>query len=337
MKTTFGEVTMSKVSPLCQCPNGFQISPLLQEHFCRIGSKLVFEEASEEMEEMLNIEVNPKQVERVCHCYGGLIGQIDWREAYSDSVQLKISFKKDENVYAMADGSMLLTREESWKEVKLGRVFTTSSLCEVSKGRGIIMDSVYTAHLGNASEFWERFSKEIPSTKNLVFIADGSKWIWNYINGQYPSSIQILDFYHCKEHICHFAKECTGKNEGDKKAFIDMVIDKLFGKDIEGAISLIDQVKCTTKVGETEKGKLVNYLKENKGRINYGDFISKGLLIGSGPIEASHRDIIQKRLKLSGQRWTIKGAQQIANLRIYKNSNRWQNVVSLITDYKKVA
>lgn len=43
-------------------------------------------------------------------------------------------------------------------------------------------------------------------------------------------------------------------------------------------------------------------------------------LIGSGAIEAAHRNVIQKRLKLSGQRWTIKGAQQITNLRTYKKS-----------------
>lgn len=78
-------------------------------------------------------------------------------------------------------------------------------------------------------------------------------------------------------------------------------------------------------------------MQSNKKRITYGKFISQGLLIGSGPIEAAHRDVIQKRLKQSGQRWTAKGAQQVINLRVYKKSNKWDKVVSLITDYKKVA
>jgi len=51
---------------------------------------------------------------------------------------------------------------------------------------------------------------------------------------------------------------------------------------------------------------------------------------GSGPIEAAHRNVIQQRLKLSGQKWTIKGAQAIANLRCYQKSNAWDIIDNLI-------
>jgi hypothetical protein len=55
--------------------------------------------------------------------------------------------------------------------------------------------------------------------------------------------------------------------------------------------------------------------------MQYKTFQEKGLLIGSGAIEAAHRTVIQQRLKLSGQRWTKIGAQQIVNLRIAYKSN----------------
>jgi tetratricopeptide (TPR) repeat protein len=54
--------------------------------------------------------------------------------------------------------------------------------------------------------------------------------------------------------------------------------------------------------------------------------------IGSGAIEATHRNLVQKRLKLSGQRWTIPGAQNVLNLRCLNLSNDWKKVVSLITE-----
>jgi len=38
---------------------------------------------------------------------------------------------KQEHVYVMVDGSMLLTREESWKEVMLGRVFKESGVVQL--------------------------------------------------------------------------------------------------------------------------------------------------------------------------------------------------------------
>lgn len=64
--------------------------------------------------------------------------------------------------------------------------------------------------------------------------------------------------------------------------------------------------------------------------MRYGSFKAQGLLIGSGAIEAAHRHLIQHRLKLSGQRWTKQGAQQIANLRVAKKSNQWYKVLDLI-------
>jgi hypothetical protein len=337
VKCTFGSVALPNESPLCQCPGGFQISPLLQDHMTRIGSKLVFEESSEELELLLGINVNAKQIERVCHYYGELLERIEWREAYSDGVQLKLQLKPEEDIYVMVDGSMLLTREEKWKEIKLGRIFTSGSMGTISKDRGKITDTLYASHLGNAEAFWEKWSKEIPGNGKLVFINDGAKWIWNYIDDHYPNSIQILDFFHCKEHIYGFAKLFFKKDKAQAERFVNLVTDLLFAKQVDCALDEVSSLKCSNKTMLKEKEKLLKYLTTNKKRINYGEYIKQGWLIGSGAIEAAHRDVLQKRLKLSGQRWTIKGAQQMANLRTYKKSNNWDQVKSLIVNNKEAA
>jgi hypothetical protein len=57
-------------------------------------------------------------------------------------------------------------------------------------------------------------------------------------------------------------------------------------------------------------------------------------IIGSGAIEATHRCLIQERLKLSGQRWTKPGAQNILNLRCTHMSGRWNKIVELIKENK---
>lgn len=62
----------------------------------------------------------------------------------------------------------------------------------------------------------------------------------------------------------------------------------------------------------------------------YQTYKMKGYIIGSGAIESAHRNVVQQRLKLSGQRWTIKGAQEIVNIRAYKKSNRWNELVDFI-------
>lgn len=333
IKTTLGEVVVPKSHPMSTRPMGFQISPCLQEHMCRLGSKLVFSEASEEFWQFLEIDLSDKQIERVCHCYGEKLNELDWENANSDSIQLKIDYHDKGYVYAMVDGSMLLTREESWKEVKVGRVFCENSLVNVSKNRSLLSGSVYTAHLGTASEFWERFSAEIPPSDKLVFINDGARWIWKYIEECYPGSTQILDFYHCKEHLCQFSKDFFSSKDF-AKGFVEEICGLLFEEEVDEALMKIQRLKAKSKTKEAMKDKLLVYLGNNKERINYGKYQKMGLLIGSGAIESAQRDVIQKRVKLSGQRWTMKGAQQVINLRVYKKSGRWQRVVQCINNQK---
>ena len=58
-----------------------------------------------------------------------------------------------------------------------------------------------------------------------------------------------------------------------------------------------------------------SYLEANRDRMDYGGYQKRGLLIGSGAIESSHRTVVQKRLKRSGQRWSLAGGQHVLNLR----------------------
>jgi hypothetical protein len=63
-----------------------------------------------------------------------------------------------------------------------------------------------------------------------------------------------------------------------------------------------------------------------------------GRIIGSGAIESVHRTVIQKRMKLSGQRWSKKGAQNMLNLRVTYMNDQWSKVIQLTkTNFKAAA
>jgi len=104
-----GYVCFHKSHPLATAPGGFKISPYLQELLCKAGTRLTFEEASEQVTELKGVAVNAKQIERLCHHYGELLGQVDWKQAYNEATQLRLPLK-DQVTYAMMDGSMILTR-----------------------------------------------------------------------------------------------------------------------------------------------------------------------------------------------------------------------------------
>jgi len=336
LMTCFGEIVLEKGHPLAVSPGGFKISAYLREQMCRSGVKMTFEEASEELNELLEIDTNAKQIERLCHHYGESLENINWREVYSDGVQLRIPF--NQRLYVLMDGSMLLTRdkEQKWKEVKLCRMFYDTDRVEsVSKNRNMISASRYVAHLGGHEAFLDKVLNVIPAGCPPVFIADGAKWIWNWIEDYYPESTQILDFYHCKEHLCSFAKEYFT----EKKAltWVEAGIEKLKTKRVDILLKELEELPARNTNLDKSRKKLLAYLTNNKKRIDYGKFIEEGLLIGSGSIESANRDVIQKRMKLSGQRWTVQGAIQMLNMRTCYKSNKQSLVRRLISDYKNTA
>jgi len=334
--TSFGKISLKKGHPLAVSPGGFKISAYLQEQMCRIGTKMTFEESEEELNSLLGIQTNAKQIERLCHHYGEALNQIDWREAYSDGIQLRIPF--DRQLYVLMDGSMILTRdkEQAWKEVKLCRMFYNTERVEsVSKNRNMITASRYVAHLGGHEEFLDKVLDVIPSGSPPVFMADGAKWIWNWVQDYYPNSTQILDYYHCKEHLCDFAKEYFTEKEA--LMWVEDSTDKLKTERVDIFLKELEELPGKNKNLLKSKNKLLNYLTNNKQRINYGKFLREGLLIGSGPIESANREVIQKRMKLSGQRWTVQGAKQMLNMRTCYKSGKQVLIGKLITDYKMSA
>ena len=65
---------------------------------------------------LLNIKTNDTAIYRITDKIGELSLKITEEEEFRDPIQLS----EGEHLYVQSDGSMLLTREESWKEAKLG-------------------------------------------------------------------------------------------------------------------------------------------------------------------------------------------------------------------------
>ena len=66
----------------------------------------------------------------------------------------------------------------------------------------------------------------------------------------------------------------------------------------------------------------------------YKTYREKGILIGSGHVEADHRIDIQQRLKLSGRQWKVKGGNAIPNLRFFNKSGAWHIVKKILMPLK---
>lgn len=298
----------------------------MQQQMCYLGQEKVFEAASECFERLSGVEISAKQIERVCHHYGQVV-EDELQKAITEGGKDKNAIHRAQ-CYVMLDGGMLLTREEKWKEMKLARLFNREDSVSISKNRGYIGNSLYIAHLGNHRTFLKKVEHHVDIMANVVFIADGAPWIWKWVESMYPESRQILDFYHARQHLCQYA-DLAMPDKVQKENWLSLQTLLLLNDGVEKVIDNILRIKHGSKKARSEKQKILEYYSTHKDRMKYQTYRESGLMIGSGPIEAAHKNVIQQRMKLSGQRWTMKGAQQMANLRALKKSNQWHKIVEL--------
>ena len=303
------------------------ISSLTQETMCYIGQHLVFRDAEEVLNTLTGANINAKQIERVCHKYGQWIEQEDNHAVSENHYKAYGLEKANELHYVSVDGAIYLTREESWKENKLGRIYQPKDIVVVSPKRTELTQSTYVTHLGDHKKFTAKMDYHLENLKRIVFIADGARWIWKWIEQYYPESIQIVDYYHSKEHVCEFAK-LYFKDEKQKSKWTDRLSTLM---QEQGITPVIKEIEKLPKQPETtrKRNNLINYYRKNIDRMPYHLYLEQGLLIGSGAIESAHKDVLQQHLKLSGQRWTMKGFQQMAQLRVVYKSKQQHRIKQL--------
>jgi Uncharacterised protein family (UPF0236) len=326
--TSHGSQELGHGHPFSGSIKSFKISPLLQEMALYSGQHCVYEGASDLLSKCLQVEVSAKQIERLVHHYGPQVS-----EALDHFHSTRKRERRDwEATYVMMDGSMILTREDSWKEVKLARIFSHCGRVQASPGRNWIRDSWYVAHLGSLHPFLRELGNAVDKLADPVFINDGAPWIWAWIEQYYPDSVQILDFYHAAEYLWDFAKEHF-REEAQRKGWVERQKKLLLKDQVGRVIRDIEQMKAIGKKGRQQKQRLLRYYQTHRKRMMYGTCRKDGLLIGSGPIESAHRTVIQERLKKSGQRWTVPGAQAIIPLRVAQKSGLWGIVEKTITNH----
>jgi len=291
---------------------------------CYAGQEEVYVQASEFLDKYLRVSVSPKQIERLCNTYGEQIEE----ELYEE----RLDQGRESEVYIMVDGSMVFTREDGWKEAKLGRIFENARHYQVSESRCAIHSSQYVADFSSLSDFTDKMESCIPSKSELIFVADGAKWIWNWVESIYPEATCILDFYHAKEHASEFTA-LQFSDQSSRYQWISRAETYLLEDQVDLLLEELQNMQVTNKKAEKARDKLIAYYWNNYRRIHYKTFRNKGYLIGSGPIESAHRTVIQKRLKRSGQRWYRENAQKVLNLRVAKLSEKWY----LLTNKFKLA
>ncbi len=164
----------------------------------------------------------------------------------------------------------------------------------------------------------------------LAKIADAGGDNWEYLS-TLPEGPEILDFFHATEHLAAAVAAVHGDGTLATRHKFEFLRERLLTED-EGARAVIGALGHLQRKNPRIKKvtQVLSYFRKNKKRMRYAEWKRAGFMIGSGVVEAACKTLVAQRLKLSGMRWSAKGAQAILTMRGWDQSERFDQAWALV-------
>jgi hypothetical protein len=210
------------------------------------------------------------------------------------------------------------------REVKLGVFFTQDQVDDHGYPVRDQGSASYIATFEPAAVFGDLVKAEgirrgAGHVRQLTILGDGAAWIWNIAADKFPEATQIADLFHAREHLNSLTRSLEFMLLDRKDQWLAARLEDLDYGDIDGIEAAVRKYPLEgVKKDEVEKE--LGYFLNNAPRMRYRWFRSRGLFVGSGVVESGCKAVIGQRLKLSGMRWTVAGADAIATLRCQQAS-----------------
>lgn len=323
---------------------GTSLSPGVRRMTGRVGGKEPFEQGSRDLKELAGVEVKTKQVERVSEVLGKQIEAL-WKQEREGILSGKVTplAPTVPKLYIAIDGTGVpvvphetegrrgkdASGKAKTREAKIGCVFTQTK--QDAEGYPL-RDEGSTTYVGvieTAAEFGPRIYAEavrrgMRQAQQEIVLGDGGVWIWGIASQYFPFATQIVDLYHAREHLADLGKIVYGTVSEKAREWTEARKAELDKGDVEAVVAAMQRLRPQQQKVEEEIRKAIEYFQTNKERMRYAEFRRQGLFVGSGVVEAGCKAVVGLRLKQSGMRWTVEGANAIIALRCCQLSGRWE-------------
>jgi hypothetical protein len=349
--TMVGEVSLARPYFYCiHCQQGF--APLddalqlsgrrtqwdMQKAAARLAVEVPFETAQELFAELTGLSLSDHTVHEVAGELSQEVGVLEVSPTAAEiarRVAEMAAGKTWRPVLVLAvDGAFVPTRPAQAKEPATGRRRTRATRAgwqgewKEAKGfRFYLVDQKRIVHLlswyqvGRDDDVGEALRRVqeaglVPEDQvRLCVLGDGAKWIWKQVKALFPTAVQILDYYHCREHVHKVGDLQFGDDVGQEQEWVEAMMARLFWGYVDWAIEGLQALQPRDRQAAEEIRKLIGFLRNSEGRLHYRTARKGGYPIGSGGIEAANKCISHVRLKRSGAWWYIEKANHMLALR----------------------
>lgn len=284
-----------------------------------------FQEASKRLKELTGICVSAKEEQLESEEIGvevGLQEDAEVESLWSEGKEI-LAETTARRLYITADGVIVRVGKETYKEFKIGCVY------ETALGRDAVAGEIrYTGGFYQSCDLGKKLyvlalKRGLKTAVELIFLGDGSKWIWNIAGYQFPEAVQIVDWYHAEERLWKVGRAVYGEGTSAMKKWVKKRLTQLMNGKVEAVISSFSELSCSDGDVADEIQSNITYFTNNKDRMRYNQYKANGYQIGSGTVESACKHIVSQRLKQAGMTWSIQGADAIIQLRILWKNGEW--------------
>jgi hypothetical protein len=314
---------------------GQRYTKLVQMHACRLAAGESFAWASQDLREMLGVDVCPETVRKVVQQHGRKMTRFQDEDTASEE-----AFRQAQGeVEFTVDAGKANTREEGWKDLKIGVAAKreagepTSALQWQSQRLPLASMVLAFAMIAPAKQFRKSWRPRllrlgVRCLANLHVLADGAGWIWKSVGRVLSGCVQTLDFYHACQHLSRCAERVYGEGTAEKAQAYRHARGLLLQRGWAGVCQWVSELLFVEQESERERrrvatDRLMGYFGKHAGRLNYAERLDAGRAIGSGQVEGKAKTL-GLRLKARGARWCSRNVQPMASLVCVRHSSQWE-------------
>jgi hypothetical protein len=165
--------------------------------------------------------------------------------------------------------------------------------------------------------------------KEMVYLHDGQESLWQACRSYLPgrNATEVLDLLHVTPRLWQAAHLFEREGSGKAEQFVRGALLRVLRGEVAGVVRSWQGLARRRKLGAAKKrtlGRLVSYLRKNRQRMRYGEYLSKGYPIASGVIEGACRHLVKDRMERAGMHWREPGAQSLLDVRSVAVNGQWE-------------
>lgn len=299
----------------------------------RLGSKLPFRDAAEEVWYGYGTRVCEATLRRVTHRHGAAAEALVRQEVEALERDAPEATVSPQQLLVSADGSFVQLTSGEWREVKSVAVgeFRTEWNPRTWEAQVKTKDISYFSRSYAARDF-ERYAlaelhrRGLEKAQIVVAVNDGAAWIQSFLDYHCPQAERIIDFAHAASYVAQAGKAIWEEESETFKGWYDSACHRLKHKPPQETMATLRLLQPKAKTDEQAasiEGALF-YLQSRLHMLDYAHFQQRGYPIGSGSVESGHKVVVHSRMKGAGMRWAERHLDPMLSLRNLVCNGTWE-------------